>query len=198
MIAAEPSISILLAHPPSAHAPAWPSHETKRGSRPRLRITSYNVCYTKLLRLLFSSLSPPVALSARPEDQDRNDATFPSVVAYRVKCHPQTAAVPAKNRLGWDQASTGRQQHARNLQTSHRRQNPAQRSRLRGRITSYNVCYTKLLRSSCTSMAAARMAIMNCRPCSSSSNMAIGWPSRWILAIASPSLRPCRECRWST
>ena len=86
------------------------------------RITSYNVCYTKLLRvvilLAWGAAGPAVA--SGPDTVD-----FPGAVGRALKNNATVSAA------GYERISAHK---------------AAEAARGNYRITSYNVCYTKLLR----------------------------------------------------
>ena len=105
--------------------------------RERSRITSYNVCYTKLLRIAGCDYWPP-ALQTQIEQLQ---SELQAATAEKVQLQNQVAAVTkAKDDL---------QTQVDDLSRAGR-----DKSTMIHRITSYNVCYTKLLRGR-TGLAAA-------------------------------------------
>ena len=97
----------------------------------RARITSYNVCYTKLLRM-------------RTEDNPRfgEEKILPGIAYIRSEVFAQRFGYRSGR---WLVVTTG-ERRMLNMKQQAERVGGAS-ARLFYRITSYNVCYTKLLRN---------------------------------------------------
>ena len=90
---------------------------------PTIRITSYNVCYTKLLR--------------------RRSPKKPSKNSVRCSSPASIRSIPSMRGEPEMVRTTSTRRASRRSMRTPRRESPCWRSR----ITSYNVCYTKLLRA---------------------------------------------------
>ena len=113
-----------------------------------IRITSYNVCYTKLLRLLIMVLF--VRLISRPIKQveEAIDRLGKGDFKTPVAVGGAKDLVSLGERLDWTRnqlAEVDRSKTKFVSRISHELKTPLASIR-EGRITSYNVCYTKLLR----------------------------------------------------